>query len=221
MTIFQDIHTSDKQLKNSYITYFLTERYRDAMNIISDNPQLNSKTFVAECINEISDILYLEEEIIYNNINPYLNNLSNEFNRIINQFINKQSWSATTDYSLYNFVIYNNLVYMYINSAPSTGHLPTDNNYWLEIGLRGEKGADGISNIRVKYNWNSTSTYQALDLVIYNNSLWVAKQSNSGQAPSTSPSYWELFLSPAKAEIYVSTNEAERFVGNIWYEILN
>lgn len=221
MTIFQDIHIDDNNLKNLYISYFLNGNYQAAFSLIENNPQLDTKAFLADYLNEISTIIFNTESDTYYSIIPYLNELEADFNTIVNQFINLQLWSSATQYKLYNFVYYNNLVYMYINEQPSVGNLPTNTTYWLEIGLQGDKGFSGVSDLNLRYDWDSTTTYQAKDVVTYDDAMWVATQSNTNQIPSEISSYWILLSKAELAEIFISDTEpSEKYEGQIWYEIL-
>ena len=122
----------------------------------------------------------------------------------------------------YNFVIYNNIVYLYINSTQSSGNLPTNTEYWLEIGLQGEKGAPGLG-VSLKYIWNAETSYNALDIVSYGDSLWVAKVNNITIPPSNGAT-WETFLNFKLIKIYSNQNAPtgdDLYNGAIWFEILN
>ena len=55
---YQDINISDNIFKNEYSARYINSQYSSAYNILDNNSQLNSKKFVAEIINTISNILY-------------------------------------------------------------------------------------------------------------------------------------------------------------------
>lgn len=48
----------------------------------------------------------------------------------VNKLGGGTTYNSSTVYEYPNTVVYNNSGYMYINSTPSAGHLPTDTTYW-------------------------------------------------------------------------------------------
>lgn len=182
MSKWQDIAISDSNLKAEFITRFFNGDYISAFRIIEDNPQLNTKVFLANVMNEISNLLSLLQNNFQSNVIDYLANELDGFNNLINEFNLKGSWDSETTYEIYNFVIYNNIDYLYINPTPSSGNLPTNTNYWLEINIRGKTGEPGLG-VNLKYDWDSTIEYQPLDVVYYSNALWVATATNVNKRP--------------------------------------
>lgn len=227
MQRFQDIQISDNLLKSQFFNYFLNGDYQMAFDLISHNSQLDSKAFVANFINEIAEVLYATEDSVDTETLGKLRELSLDFNEIINQFLNRYDYDSTATYKLYNFVIYNNEVYMYINSIPSTGNIPTNTTYWLKIGLRGEKGAGGCSQLQMKFYWQEGIAYQPFDLVITipqgttnTGDMWVAKVANINQYPTEDSVYWEKFVEASNGFIYSSkTQPVDRYIGQIWLEM--
>lgn len=228
MNKFQDIQIPDKTLKDSFVNYFKEGDYQRAFNIIADNPQLDTKAFVADCVNDITDILYDIEDATLSNTTEYLDILSFTLNNLINQLIYKREWDVDTVYELYNFVLYNQNIYMYINNTATSGHIPTETNYWINVGLRGEKGAGGCSQLKMKFYWQAGVKYQPYDLVMTapqsadaSGNMWVAKVENTGQTPQDSSAYWERFIEASAAFIYSSqTQPVDNYVGQIWFKIL-
>lgn len=227
MQRFQDIQISDNLLKSQFFNYFLNGDYQMAFDLISHNSQLDSKAFVANFINEIAEVLYATEDSVDTATLGKLRELSLDFNEIINQFLNRYDYDSTATYELYNFVIYNNEVYMYINNIPSTGNIPTNTTYWLKIGLRGEKGAGGCSQLQMKFYWQEGIAYQPFDLVItipqgttHTGDMWVAKVANINQYPTEDSVYWEKFVEASNGFIYSSkTQPVDRYIGQIWLDM--
>lgn len=222
MNRVQDITVSDASLKAEFITRFFNGEYSSAFNIINSNPQLDSKAFLANVMNEIANMLSLLQNNFQNEVINYLSTQLSNFQNIIDNYISKQEWDSTITYQIYNFVTYNNIVYLYINSTPSFGNLPTNTEYWLEVGLQGEKGAPGLG-VSLKYIWNPEISYNALDVVSYGDSLWVAKVNNINIPPSNGAT-WETFLNFKLIKIYSNQNAPtgdDLYNGAIWFEILN
>ena len=222
MNRVQDISINDASLKAEFITRFFNGEYSSAFNIISANPQLNSKAFLANVMNEIANMLDLLQNNFQNEVINYLSTQLSNFQNIIDNYISKQEWDSTVIYQIYNFVTYNDIVYLYINPTPSFGNSPINTEYWLEIGLQGEKGAPGLG-VNLKYIWDAQIPYNALDVVSYNNSLWVAKTNNINIPPSNGAT-WETFLNFKLTKIYSSQSAPigdDLYNGVIWFEILN
>lgn len=219
MSLFQDIHLSDNALRNQYADYCAGGQYQQALTILSSNPQLATKVFNAETLNVISEALYQEESNAYNGINAYLNQKSELLNTLIGQVLNRQQWSSAIEYSLFNFVIYNESVYMYVNATPSSGNLPTNTVYWLNVGLKGTDGANG-ADLVLRYQWSASESYLAKDLVWYNDKGWVALRNNTNKAPGSFPQDWEEFISSQKASIQVYNQDlTQGYNGQIYIKI--
>ena len=184
MNRVQDIVTSDEELKNSYSQNFVNRRYSNAFNILENNPQLNSKKFIADKINLISTLLSTLQNYYQTDVGYILDELKDKVQIIIDNYILMGEWDSSKVYQIYNFVNYNNYLYMYINNNKTSGNLPTNSNYWLRIDLKGENGAYG-TGLNLEYIWDSTKTYEPLDVVYYNNKLWVTLVSNKNVRPSS------------------------------------
>lgn len=218
MIRYQDIQIPDKELRDRFVSYILSGDYQAAFDIIEDNPNLDYKAFVAQVINENAEMMHDMETDIDDGVNGYLASLSANFNELINQFLNKRNWSNTVTYELYNFVIYNNSVYMYINENASIGIVPTNTAYWAEFGLKGAKGAGG-SDLSLQFYWMPNVQYYAYDLVMTTGRMWVAKAPSVGQQPQEGSAYWEEFAYVTDAQIYTTTTAPDtRYIGQIWME---
>ena len=219
MARVQDIQIDDLALKNQYTQDMANGDYAGMSNIISANPQLDTKIFDADKINDIADSLTAQQNNYFTNVPDYMTALEAQYNALINEFKNAYEWDVGEEYARYNFVIYNNLYYMYINETSSTGNLPTNTTYWKEIGLRGEQGAPGVG-LNLRYAWSPVVNYNPLDLVFYNNASWVAKATNVNQAPSTTSQYWEIFVNHEPVGIESSTTQpTKRYLGQIWLKM--
>lgn len=184
MNRVQDIVTSDEELKNSYSQNFVNRRYSNAFNILENNSQLDSKKFTADKINLISTLLSTLQNYYQEDIGYLLDELKDKVQVIINNYILIGEWNSSKIYQIYNFVNYDNYLYMYINNNKTSGNLPTNSNYWVRIDLKGAKGDYG-TGLNLEYQWDSTKTYEPLDVVYYNDRLWVTLVKNKNTPPST------------------------------------
>lgn len=184
MNRVQDIVTSDEELKNSYSQDFVNRQYLNAFNILENNSQLDSKKFTADKINLISTLLSTLQNYYQTDVGYILDELKDKVQIIIDNYVLIGEWDSSKIYQIYNFVNYNNYLYMYINNNKTSGNLPTNSNYWLRIDLRGTNGAYG-TGLNLKYVWDSNKTYEPLDVVYYNDKLWVTLVKNKNISPST------------------------------------
>ena len=215
---YQDIQISDASLQQQLQQYWTSAQYSQALSILSNNAtQLQGKAFIADLINILSSGVLNLETSYYNNVPIFLSNLATQYSTLISNFISKGVWGATTQYLPFNFVIYNNEVYMCI-SQPPIGTLPTDTTYWLYLGLQGERGTPGI-NVNMRYTWNSANTYNPNDLVVYGTNIYVALVQNTNVTPGTDPNTWGIFITTSPGQINVGTTAPNNPVQNtIWFQ---
>ena len=215
---YQDIQINDVNIATQFQQYFLRGQYVESLSLLTNNStQLQGKAYIAQTLNVIcSNLLNLEEKF-NNNVPVFLNNLLTQYTTLINNFINRQEWNSTTQYQPYNFVIYNEDIYM-CYSVPPVGTFPSDNNYWIFLGLKGKQGPPGI-NVNMKYGWNSSTFYQTNDLVVYDYNIYVALKNNNNVVPGTDSTTWLEFLLSSPGEIYVGITEPSNLVNNaIWFK---
>ncbi|MEG0900299.1 MAG: hypothetical protein RSF40_11400, partial [Oscillospiraceae bacterium] len=193
--------------------------YAQAFAIIDNNPQLDSKAFVAVVMNLINQALLAIEQLYFTNVDDFLVLKLTNYNTSINNFVSRKIWNNMTAYKIGNFVYYNDDMYFCLKDNINTA--VTDTNYWLYLGLRGEAGSPSIGTT-LKYDWSPSVRYNPKDVVALNGNLYVSKTANINKVPMTSPSDWEAFLLIPKAKIIVSkTPPPNPYTGMIWWEILN
>ena len=215
---YQDIQISDASLQQQLQQYWATGQYSQALSLLSTNAtQLQGKAFIADLINILSSgILSLETSYI-NGVPVFLSNLAAQYSTLIGNFISKSAFSASVQYTPFNFVIYNSEVYMCI-SQPSVGTLPTNTTYWLYLGLKGEQGAPGV-DVNMRYTWNSTNTYNPNDLVVYGTNIYVALIQNTNITPGSDSSTWSIFIATSPGQINVGTIAPSNPVQNtVWFK---
>ena len=110
---YQDIQIQDTSIKQQYVNYFKNGQYTEALNLLNNNAtQLEGKAFISNLLNIIfSGVFELENQ--YNESVPlFLSSLYTQYSLLINNFTNKKIWNDNENYIPYNFVIYNNDIYM-------------------------------------------------------------------------------------------------------------
>ena len=215
---YQDIQLPDVTLQQQFQSYCQNGQYSQALSLLTNNStQLQGKAFIANTINTIITGLLTLENYYYQGVTVYLSNLATQYQTMINNLKKRSNWLSSVQYTPYNFVVYNDSLYMCIEEPP-VGTLPTDTTYWLYIGLRGLDGQPGV-NVTMEYDWVQTTPYQMNDLVVYNYNIYVALQDNTGVVPGSDSSVWMLFIQFERGKIYVGT-EAPNVLNNnvVWLQ---
>lgn len=215
---YQDIQIPDTTIRQQYKNYWTTGQYSQALSLLANNStQLQGKAFIADVLNIIASGALNLEQKFNTGVPVFLSNLATQYSDLINNFINKGIWSYAIVYTPYNFVIYNNEIYMCIQET-TAGILPTDNTYWLYLGLQGAKGDPGI-DVNMRYTWNNSNTYNPNDLVVYGANIYVALAQNTNVVPSSNPSIWGIFITTTPGQIYVGTTAPMNPIQNtVWFE---
>ena len=102
----------------------------------------------------------------------------------------------------------------------TAGTLPTNTTYFKNIGLTGDIGDSSMGTVTCGV-WDSTSTYNEKDLVAYGTDLYVAKQANTNQTPSSASQYWELIIQYDKPLVALSNYAPDNIIkGSLWFDII-
>ena len=185
--------------------------------LINNSNQLSGKSFISDLINILSSNILSLENYYYDNVPIFLSDLASQYFNLINNFISKGTWINTNIYVPFNFVIYNDNIYMCIQQT-NENTLITDTQYWVELNLLGNKGAPGM-DVNMRYYWNNNNTYNVNDLVVYDNNIYVALEQNSNVIPGTNLDVWGIFITTTPGKINVGNTAPENPVDNeIWFE---
>lgn len=217
---FEDIHLSDTQLYALFRQYYKNGNYQEALNILTQNPQLDLKAITADNLNELSESVYGMENVYYVEVEQYLANLFQSMQIDVNNLSNQNQYNSTKQYYENNFVYYDNEVYFCIKEPP-IGTLPTNTTYWLYLGLFGEKGKGGIQNLNFSGLWNNLFTYDTNDVVFVDNVFYWAKQANQNQNPINNENYWGVLFEVPLQKIVVSNIDPmdEINANDFWWQI--
>lgn len=215
---YQDIQIDDVELRQQFKSLMAAGNYTQAIQILTNNAQqLHGKAYIAETINTLMSGVLELESWFNTGVTVYLSNLATQYQNMINEFRRAGTWDSATAYIPYNFVVQDEELYMCIQET--TAGIPvTNETYWLHLNIRGLTGVPGV-DVVMRYNYNSGTTYQANDLVVYQGRIYVALQTTSGIDP-TDTSRWLLFLAVIPGEIIVSTTAPEDVIdGTVWFQV--
>ena len=215
---YQDIQIPDYNLQQLFMQYYKQGQYQEALSLLAGNSaQLQGKAFIASTINTIVSGLLTLEGYYNTGVTVFLSNLAAQYQQMVNNLKRAGNWNATLQYTPYNFVRYNDEIYMCIEQPP-IGTLPTDDTYWLYLNIRGIDGDPGI-DVVMRFDWSGTDTYNINDLVVYNDTWWVALQQNTNVVPGEDANVWLEFVYISKTEIYVNINPPDLPSNNtVWFK---
>lgn len=215
---YQDIQVSDIGVQQQFVQKWLSEDYAGALALLS-NTALSSKKFVSTIFSTLAQTLLVLEEHYFTEFPDAMEIKLSEYNNAINKFIYKQAWDSTVNYEVGNYVLYNEAIYACIEA--NLNHLPTETQYWAYLGLKGEKGADGV-DANIRYQWSDVPTYNPKDVVYHDEWLWYCSAVNTNVEPTDSATQWVKFLSVPSARIVVSgTSPTNPKEGLVWMKIIS
>lgn len=214
----ENININEVTLKQKYYDSFINGNIEQAHQLINDNPELKFKVLNAENLNKIIEHILQLENNYFNEVEDVLESHLNKYQIDINDLIYLRNYNSNTQYEINNFVSYNDEIY-YCFERPPIGTLPTNETYWIYLGLHGEDSRTGLG-VKYQGNWSSSKTYNKYDMVVYSNQLFVAKENNLNKIPTISTE-WSLQMAVKEQGIFVSEEEPPNIQhGNVWIQIL-
>ena len=219
---YEDIHISDATIRQNFIQLMNLGSVASALKLLEDNPQLTDKSTMAAVFNELRERIFGLENVYYTEVEDYMSNLLVQMQDTVDDLVDMGEFDATVEYKERNLVYYNN-EYYYCLQNPPVGTLPTNNLFWLYLGLRGTRGVDGITNMTFKGQYLETESYQPNDIVYSGLNFYYAKVASTGQ-PVTDESYWGVFIKTNAVKILVQAEaptETQLETNDFWFQILN
>lgn len=221
--LMDDMHLSSQ---TSFMNYYIAMQSNDiasADTILQSDSSLDNQITTADNVNKLISRVNSRELQPKIDIDYFLAGLQALFERMIFNTRIMGQWSPDIEYQMHNFVYYQNKSYfVYTNDNPPKGTLPTDTSYWLEYDIRGLQGYGGFTNLNFLGNWDNTVNYNPLDVVIYQNKLWMANAQNVNYAPNLNHYPWSLIMVPEpanKTPIQKLEPTTGYSVGDFWFKI--
>lgn len=219
---YSDVSNStDISLINQIQNYMTSGNFNAAQEILANNPNLYSKLLNADKMNKFRDILVALERYYQGDYSTYINKKQAEWQKIIDEFSYIGEYNPTKIYNKNNMVLYNDKLYLYINSISNSNIPPINETYWRVLTIKGTNGESG-AGLAFGGEYDNSTSYSTEDLVLYQNNLWVSTQNNNvGNTPSYTSEYWSLIMSPPPAASYIlsETQPEQLGVGELWFKI--
>ena len=228
MSQMMNITASDLPTINLFHYYLRNGDFEAAQLLFRTVPDIDKKLIDSTRLNQLRDAMIALERFYKTDIKPYTDEKSAEWLMKVMQFSYKGMWNGSTTYKAYNLVGYQSGedILMFIATkdvAGGTGINITNTEYWTQFTIRGERGESGAGG-SFRYNWNAAESYSINDTVVYENSIWGAKQANTNSEPKLdgSNSNWqELFKLPSAQIPVFSATETPTGLdeGNMYFEL--
>lgn len=219
--LMDDMHLSSQSTFLDYYYAMQSNNISQASSILTNNPTIKNQIMTADNINILLNETYRRELQPKVDIDYFLAGLQAVFEKMIFYTQVRGEWSKDIQYNVHNFVYYNGKgYYVYTNSEPPIGTLPTDTKYWLEYDVRGAKGYGGI-DLNLKFAWDNTQNYKKGDVVIFQNKMWYAVADNTNYEPNLNHYPWVIISMPklaAKTPIQKAIPTGYD-IGDFWWQI--
>ncbi|MBR0596970.1 hypothetical protein [Sinanaerobacter chloroacetimidivorans] len=183
-----DVNAAIKPLIDQYYSLYNMGDF-DGMNaLLTANPTLRKALHNAQKWNYLKDTVEAQGRFYKDDVRDYLMNIIKL----------KGDFAETTKYNKYDVVGYlmagAKQYFMGISTNIPIGTLPTNSAYFVPLTLRGEPGASG-TGLSFRKNWSNITQYYTSDLVVHNNTLWVANNNNLNSVPQDVSTDWsKLFM---------------------------
>lgn len=215
----QDAHLEDSDLLDSYYKEFFGGNITKAHQIVENNQQLNSKVLNSKNLNRIVDSIIEMEKWYDKDVPQVLNDKLKKYQINIDELLYLTDYNGQTQYEKFNFVLYNEEIY-FCKKTPPKGTSPINSQYWVYLGLKGERGTIG-TGLNYKGNWSSSMVYKQKDMIVYQKTIYVARVDNTNQKPVTVSNYWMPLINISDRGMYISKTPPKNIgKGQIWVELL-
>lgn len=181
-----DVTASNLQAVNQYNAYLSMGTENGlllAKQYLIEHPEILQHLITADDILKLSHDNVALQRMFFQDIEEY----------IMSVVSFEGEYSSEAPYKRYNVILYNGMAY-FCHKDAQPGILPTNEEYFYPITLKGIKGEPGINFVSMG-EWNSSTTYSANHAVSWNGKLWYSVADfNTGNEPNDESAYWKKFL---------------------------
>ena len=182
-------------LVQEYQSLYANGKINEAASLLAENPSLQNCMINAKTINRCYDGIKALQRFYMSDIQKYIEQL----------ITYRGDYSATSSYQKYDVCLYNGSAYLCISNA-SIGILPSNQDYFIQITLKGDTGKPGLG-LSFLGQWDSNTLYPKDACVTYNNVLYASTQDeNLSRTPSLTSQYWNVIFSLSEATSFDNSN---------------
>jgi len=198
----------------------LTASEQAELNALIANLTTAGKLITAEYHNKITDSIVATQTFFKDNVDDYIKQKQEEFDRTLQQFSDKGNWSPEITYQQWNTVVYNHETYL-SRKNNNLNHVPDEENseWWYKVAQRGKQGPPGVG-LTFLGNYDDSVLYNPGSAVYYENVIWYAVNPTQGNKPEAGSPYWTVFL--ANSGVVIDSNPPDApYTGQIYVDISN
>lgn len=198
----------------------LTASEQAELNALITNLTTAGKLITAEYHNKVTDSIVAIQTFFKDNVDGYIKQKQEEFDRILQQFSDKGNWSPEITYQQWNTVVYNHETYL-SRKNNNLNHIPDEENseWWHKVAQRGKQGPPGVG-LTFLGNYDDSVLYNPGSAVYYENVIWYAMNPTQGNKPEAGSPYWTVFL--ANSGVVIDSNPpAAPYTGQIYVDVSN
>lgn len=242
---YMDVTQNDVSIYNQAMEAINNNELTKAQNLINTIPNIQQKALTAEKLNIIIDTIQALQQYYNTDLDSKVATYQATWQTIINKFAYKGVWTqgqyaknnmvsyssniSGTDQTLYLYIATTDIAsnisnpYADYENAISAGTTPN----WYRITIRGKQGESGAGadSVSFRFQWDNATNYNVNDIVVYNNSWWIALNSNQGVEPTANSENWELVLNGNSTSVYPVQSDPPELssinVGELWFEIID
>lgn len=198
----------------------LTTSEQAELNALITNLTTAGKLITAEYHNKVTDSIVATQTFFKDNVDDYIKQKQEEFDRTLQQFSDKGNWSPEITYQQWNTVVYNHETYL-SRKNNNLNHIPDEENseWWHKVAQRGKQGSPGVG-LTFLGSYDDSVLYNPGSAVYYENVIWYAMNPTQGNKPEAGSPYWTVFL--ANSGVVIDSNPpAAPYTGQIYVDISN
>lgn len=222
-----DMTSSDGALMTQYQTAMQNGDFTTARTVLSQIPNSNNKILDALKMNTLFDTTVALERFYQTNVEPYIEEKQQEWEQLVAlftaNFAYKGSYISGQNYQQNNIVSSVNPLTgdtnLYIAIQNNSGPL-TDSTLWRVLTIKGTQGLSG-EGLTFMGAWDSNTPYNENDVVTYQNTLWMALQTNTDQNPTSTTGYWQNYGNFPVLSISVSSTLPTQSIGDFWFRVVS
>ena len=182
--------------------------FNNLMNILKD------KLITAESFNHLQDCI-INMEV---NFQTILSDFQDSVNATMAKYSDKGFWDGSTTYQQWNTISYDGQTYR-SKQDNNLNHTPVgdiSDLWWILTAKRGTQGIPGLG-LSMCGQYNNSATYIQNQAVTYGGNVYYALQTTTGNIPSSSSAYWDIFQSNI-APIIQDAQPSNVVNGQVWIQ---
>ena len=189
----------ENRFKNKIVTSARWNKFQNALLGMQGFIKVEVQDYVLNKQNEMNAYVDLKKQETLDYVNLKKDEITTTSNNAIitidtkkqetldelGKFTYRGAYNKNTQYYQWNTVKFRGNMYLCL--VDSANNEPTNQNYWVKI-------ADNGDAVKWRGTWSQVIQYKHLDMVIYDNAVYMCVLDNFNKLPETENSYWNLII---------------------------